>query len=257
VQALPEGVQTLTGTLIPAELSLKRRGTHLLDVNGRNVAFVESTTVNLRSFELTTVGVTGSFERNTDPADLPVFIATSVRPVEIPAHSVDVPSVGLTVRVPMEWNMKTFDDGVSFSLTGATTPFLRIMKTSLTRLPSEGRPILVGGYDAVRVDGKDGQAVFVQSGRVILSFTWTSRDDSQDAAFAQLLRTAVVRGNGSSSSATTMTGGIFVLPSTSSAGSAASLSGPRPCGGPAGVLCPAGTYCNVTETDGVGTCVSL
>ncbi len=260
-RTIPEGTQTLTGSLIPAELSLKRRGTHVLKVDGEEVAYVESTTVNLRMYELTEVGVTGTFHLNTDPSDLPVLIVSSIHPVEIAAKSVDLPSVGLTLKVPTDWSLQTFDDGVAFSLTGASTPLLRVMKTSLTRLPAEGKPILVGGYDAVKVDGKDGQSVFLQSGRIILSFTWTSRDDAQTAAFAQLLRTAVVRG-APSSSARAMTGGIFVLPSSAAAstapkGSAASLSGPRPCGGPAGVLCPSGSYCSVNSPDGVGTCVAL
>ncbi len=47
-QVLPQGPQTLTGTLIPAELSLTRRGTHVLKVDGDDVAFVESAAVNLR-----------------------------------------------------------------------------------------------------------------------------------------------------------------------------------------------------------------
>lgn len=259
-RAIPEGVQTLTGSLVPAELSLKRRGTHVLKIDGEDAAFVESTTVNLRTYELTEVGVTGTFHLNTDPSDLPVLIVSSIRPVEIDARSVDLPSIGLTLNVPTDWSLQTFDDGVAFSLTGSTTPLLRVMKTSLTRLPAEGAPILVGGYDAVRVDVADGQSVFLQSGRVILSFTWSSRDDAHTAAFAQLLRTAVVRGT-SSSSVRAMTGGIFVLPSSSpsvaSAGSVVPNGVGRPCGGPAGVLCGAGTYCSVNSPDGVGTCVAL
>ena len=254
---LPKGTQTLTGSLIPAELSLKRRGTHVLKVDGDDVAYVESTSVNLRMYELTTVGVTGTFVHNTDPSDLPVLIATEVRPVEIDTVTVDLPSVGLTLRVPPEWNLRTFDDGVAFSLTGSSVPLLRIMKSSLTRLPA-GTPMLVGGYDAVRVESDGAQTVHLQGGRTIVTFTWTSGDDERDAAFAQVLRTAVVR-SAPSSSQKTMTGGVFVLPASSApAGSAASVGGgPRPCGGPAGVLCPSGSYCAVNSPDGVGTCVPL
>lgn len=255
---LPSGVQTLTGSLIPAELSLKRRGTHILKVNGEDIAFVESTSVNLRTYELTMVGVTGTFQHNTDPSDLPVLIATSVHPIDIEAKEIDLLSVGLTIKVPMDWSMEAFDDGVAFSLTGSSTPLLRVLKTSLTRLPP-GTPMLVGGYDAVRVDGQDGgKIIHLQGGRTILTFTWTPENDEQSAAFAQLLRTAVVRGT-QSSSQRTMTGGMFVLPSSSAAatGSAPSNGIGRPCGGPAGVLCDAGTYCAVNSPDGVGTCVAL
>lgn len=252
---LPEGTQTLTGTLIPAELSLKRRGTHVLKVQAEEVAFVESTSVNLRMFELTTVGITGTFVHNTVPSDLPVLIATSIRAVELPAKPVDLPSVGLTVNVPMDWSIETFDDGVAFSQTGSATPLLRVMKTSLTRLPS-GTPMLVGGYDAVRIESQGGQIVHLDGGRTIVTFTLNSRDDAVSAAFAQLLRTAVVRGT-QLSSQRTMTGGMFVLPSSAATGSSPTNGVGRPCGGPAGVLCPTGTYCAVHSTDGVGTCVML
>lgn len=253
---IPQGVQTLTGTLIPAELSLTRRGTHVLKVDGEDVAYAESASVNLRTYELTEVGVTGTFHLNTNPSDLPVFIVTSLRAVDIPAVTVEAPSVGLTLRVPKEWVMQTFDDGVAFALTGSTTPLLRVARSSLTRLP-QGTNLFVGGYDAVRVDGEhDTQIVHLQAGRGIVTFTWTSGDAGRDAAFAQLLRTAVVR-SAPSSSQKTVTGGFLNLSSSPAAGSAASYAGSRPCGGPAGILCPAGTYCAVNSPDGVGTCTAL
>jgi hypothetical protein len=255
---LPDGPQTLTGTLVPAELSLTRRGTHVIEVNGKDVAYAESASVNLRLYELTDVGVTGTFRLNTDPSDLPVLVVTSVRPIEIPAVTVDAPSVGLTLRVPTEWSMQSFDDGVAFSLTGSATPLLRVARSSLTRLP-QGTSMFVAGYDAVRVDGPDGgQTVHLQTGRGVITFTWTPDDDAQTPAFAQLLRTLAVR-SGPSSLPGTSSGIVLPPPSSSAdAGSAASaVAGPRPCGGPAGVLCPAGTYCAVNSPDGVGTCQPL
>lgn len=253
---IPQGTQTLTGTLIPAELSITRRGTHVLKVDEEEVAYVESASVNLRTYELTPVGVTGTFRHNTNPSDLPVFIVTSLRAVEIPAVTVEAPSVGLSLRVPKEWILQSFDDGVAFTLTGSSTPLLRVMRSSLTRLP-QGTNLFVGGYDAVRVEGEHGtQIVHLQAGRGIVTFTWTSDDDSQDVAFAQMLRTVVVR-SAPSSSQKTVTGGFLHLSSAPATGSAASHTGPRPCGGPAGVLCPAGTYCAVNSPDGVGTCAPL
>lgn len=253
---LPEGVQTLTGTLIPAELSLSRRGTHVLKIGGEDVAYVESTTVNLRAYELTEAGVTGVFRHNTDPSDLPVLLASSVRTVEIPARTVEVSSIGLTLRVPLAWSIETFDDGAAFSLTGSSTPFLRVMRSSLTRLP-DGTPMFIGGYDAVRVDGPNGaQTVHLQAGRAIVTFTWTSTDESQASGFAQLLRTAVVRSL-QPSSQQTVTGGFLQMPSSAGAAGSSGPARAQPCGGPAGVLCPSGTYCAVNSPDGVGTCVPL
>jgi len=253
---LPEGVQTMTGTLIPAELSLMRRGTHVLKIDGEDVAYVESTTVNLRMYELTEAGVTGTFRHNTDPSDLPVLLASSVRTVEIPAKTIEVPSVGLTLRMPLAWSVETFVDGAAFSLTGSATPFLRVMRSSLTRLP-EGTAMFIGGYDAVRVDGlNDSQTVHLQAGRTIVTFTWTSTDNAQSPGFAQMLRTAVVRSMANSSQKP-MTGGFLRMPSSSGTTGSAGPSRPQPCGGPAGVLCPAGTYCAVNSPDGVGTCAPL
>lgn len=250
---IPAGPQTLTGTLLPAELSLTRRGTHVLLVDGENAAYVESASVNLRLYELTQVGVTGTFHLNTDPSDLPVLVASSVRTVDIPAVAVDVPALGLTLRVPAAWNPRQFDDGAAFALTGATAPLLRVAKSSLTRLP-QGTNMFVGGYDAVRVDGPgDGQTVHLQAGRDVLTFTWTPSDPSQSPAFAQMLRTIAVRA--APSSQATLTGGFLQLPS-SAAGSAGTVYG-QPCGGPAGVLCPAGSFCAVNSPDGVGSCAPL
>lgn len=257
---LPEGTQTLTGTLIPAELSLTRRGTHMLKVDDEEVTYVESSSVSLRVYELTEVGITGTFQHNTNPSDLPVFVVSSIRAVEIPARSVDLPSVGLTLRVPDAWTLQQFDDGVAFSLTGSSTPLLRIARSALTRLPA-GTPMFIGGYDAVRIEGDDGaQTVHIEGGRTIVTFTWSGNSEHAPA-FAQLLRTAIVR---AASSSKAMTGAVLSASSRSAArssiggsvGSQASLK-PQPCGGPAGVLCPAGSFCSVNSPDGVGTCVPL
>lgn len=255
---LPQGPQTLTGTLVPAELSLTRRGTHVLSIDGRNVAYVESKTVNLRQYELTEVGVTGTYHHNTNPSDMPVLVATSARAVEVPARTADLPSVGLTLKVPHEWNLQTFDDGVAFSLTGASTPLLRVMRSSLTRLP-QGTPMFIGGYDAVRIEGEDGaQTVHLEGGRTIVTFTWTpGGNETYAPAFAQLLRTAVVRGSVSSQRTATGSQAASRAPGSAGSAGAAASAVPKPCGGPAGVLCPAGTYCAVDSPDGVGSCVPL
>lgn len=253
---IPAGVHTLTGTLLPVELSLSRRGTHTLTVDGENVTYVESQIVNLRAFERTEVSITGTFHFNTDPSDLPVFIVTAIRAIDIPSVVVDVPSVGLTLRVPPEWAMKSFDDGVTFMLTGSTTPILRIMRSSLTRLPV-GTALFIGDYGAVRIDGPEGrQTVHVQAGRGIITLTWDSTDPVQIASFTQLLRTVMISSS-LTSSRTTMTGGFLQLPTSAASEGSVSSVRSQPCGGPAGVLCPTGTYCAVNSTDGVGTCVPL
>lgn len=250
----PQGVQTLTGTLIPAEISLSRRGTHVLKVLGDDRAFVESSSVNLRTYELTTVVLTGTFHANMDPNDLPVFIATSARLIDLPTRTVDLPSVGLRVNVPPDWAVQHFDDGAAFSVTGSTVVLLRIMRSSLPRLPG-GTVMFIGSYDAVRVNAPAGdQIVHVQVGRAVITFTWTPHDDeSLTPAFVQVLRTMTAL---ASSSSAAQSGSALPPPSSPSAGTG-STPRAQPCGGPAGVLCPAGSFCSVTEADGVGTCVPL
>ena len=51
VPPVPPGVQTMTGVLIPADLGLLKRGTHILRSDGEDLALVESATVNLRPFD--------------------------------------------------------------------------------------------------------------------------------------------------------------------------------------------------------------
>jgi hypothetical protein len=68
----------MTGVLLPAPLSTLRRGTHQLMEGGETLTFVESFTVNLRSFEGKRVMVRGTFEPNSDPSLLPVLVAKEV-----------------------------------------------------------------------------------------------------------------------------------------------------------------------------------
>lgn len=72
---LPEGEQTVEGILEPVELSLVRRGTHLLTQNGDGVFYVESSAVSLREFEGMKVSVRGLLSENADTSFLPVLTA--------------------------------------------------------------------------------------------------------------------------------------------------------------------------------------
>ena len=76
---LPQGTQELTGILQRVELSLVRRGTHVLVQNGEETTYVESKVVQLRKYEREEVTLRGRFEQNTDPSFLPVFMVRSVK----------------------------------------------------------------------------------------------------------------------------------------------------------------------------------
>ncbi len=242
---LPTGPQTLSGALSPVDLSLTRRGTDVLRQNGRDVYYVESSVVNLRSFEGMDVTITGTLEINSDPKALPVLVATDVRRIEQPSHPWSVPALKLTFSAPLAWNGEVFDDGIKFTETGSISPLLTIYKSSFSTLPT-GTPLVVGGQRAVRVMTASGTVVYIQNGSQIVAITidQTLNDPAKKEpvqSVLQLLKTIVFTSNASS---------------TLSSGSG-SLSG-TPCGGPAGILCEQGSYCAVTDTTiGSGICRPL
>lgn len=242
--ALPIGPQTLTGALSPVDISLTRRGTDVLRQNGRDVYYVESSAVNLRPYEGMDVIIDGTIEANSDPKELPVLVATKVTRIEQPSHPWTVPALKLTFSAPLTWNGDVFDDGISFSETGSTTPLLTMYKSSLSILPT-GTPLVIGGQRAVRVTTGSGTVVYIQNGPHIIAVTIdkTLNDSARKEpvqSVLQLLKTIVF-----TSSASSVTSG------------SGSLSG-TPCGGPAGILCEPGSYCAVTDTTiGSGVCRPL
>lgn len=237
---MPEGPLTMTGALLKAELSLTRRGTHKLLQRGRDVVYVESNALNLREFENLDVVIHGSLERNTDPSDLPVLIADAVVLVQIPSRRIDVPALHVSFAVPREWSATHFDDGIAFSQTGALSPLLRVSRSAFTVLPSGAR-MLVGGRSAVRVSQAGGDAVFVQSGRDMIVFSFATQDS------ARILASVQFTASSSTTSATASAG----------TGSGSVLKGAA-CGGAAGILCPSGHYCEVTDqAAGIGVCIPI
>lgn len=242
---LPTGPQTLTGALSPVDLSLTRRGTDVLRQNGRDVYYVESSVVNLRAFAGMDVSVTGTLEFNTDTKALPVLVATQVTRIEQPSHPWTIPALKLTFSAPLAWTGDVFDDGIRFTQTGSLTPLLTINRSSLASLPS-GTPLVVGSQRAVRVSTASGVVVYVQNGPDVIAIS-LDKSLSDPAgkepvqSVLQLLKTLVFTASQSS------------IPVTSSG----SFSG-TPCGGPAGILCAAGSYCAITDTSiGSGVCRPL
>lgn len=246
VVTLPTGPQTLTGSLSSVELSLSRRGTHILRKAGKDLYYVESSVVNLRSFEGMDVTIKGTVELNTDTAFLPVLVATSVALIEEPSHPWTIPALHLTFSAPLTWNGDVFDDGITFSQTGSAITLLKLHHSSLADLPT-GTPLIVGGERAVLTNTGSGQVIYVQNGSDVLAIELDkSLQDPASKAPVQsvlhLLKTIVFLNNKPTGSGSM----------TSSNASAATGT---PCGGPAGILCPTGSYCAVTDTaQGIGVC---
>ena len=63
---LPEGIQTIEGLLKPAGLSTIRRGTHVIEIDGEDTYYAESTVVPLRTYQGKHVTLRGTLEHNVD-----------------------------------------------------------------------------------------------------------------------------------------------------------------------------------------------
>jgi hypothetical protein len=242
---IPGGQQTLTGVLLPVPVSISRRGTHSLVQNGEVTALVESSSVNLRQMEGMDVIVTGHFERNTDPDALPVLVASGVTLVNLEMRTWQLPAQRMSIDTPLDWSPEFLPDGVQFSQTGGTV-FLAVSTGALTGLPTANR-MTVGGRPAALVHGTGAQTLYIHNGSSLLLLEFATSVTGGDTLILRIIRSITFTTPSSSASS---------LPS-SGTGSNGSVSG-IPCGGTAGVLCPSGQYCEITDSiNNIGRCRSL
>jgi hypothetical protein len=245
---LPQGEQEVTGTLTPVSLSATRRGTHVLEVNGKPYVFVESEE-SLKSYEGLKVTVRGTFEENIDPSLLPVLVATDIRTRALALTQWKHPKLGITLSVPSAWSGSTTDTALRFTVPGVLEPVLVIARSTEEELPG-GPGLAVGGEKAVSVKDGSGEVVYVERAGGLLEFAFQPANDMQDRAqdeyeFHQVVLRSVVFE-------------VTKPPVATGTGSVGSGSGTvlgSPCGGAAGILCPVGQYCEVTDsvTD-IGRC---
>ncbi len=244
-EVLPQGPQTMTGILVPLPISVSRRGTHALMQNGHSTYMVESSTVNLRHFEDVEAVVTGHLEPNIDPDSPAVLVASGVTLIEIPLRAWTVPAFGFFIDTPPDWNPAFFPDGVRFSQTGSEV-ILSIHPSLQPALPS-GNAQQVAGYPGVIVTGSGMQTLFLRRGTQILTFEYHESASARGDLFLRILRS--VRFHAMSSARSVM--------SSTTTGAVSSAMG-APCGGPAGILCPSGQFCEVTDTaTNIGRCRAL
>lgn len=254
------GPASATGTLIPAEVSLTRRGSHALVVSGKTQFFLESKNENLQEFEGQTVFVSGNLEPNFRPEDLPVLVVERLRASrgQEPLHDWDVPALNLRIRAPETWGATIEKGVVSFMLPGEESPLLIVSLTSSGSLPT-GTPIFVAGRRGVRTTPEKGtvQDVYFSDKDVSVRFHFDASlqrsvqrvEEGQIllTQFENLLASASFLSDRSSSSSPT--------PSLTGTGAA---TGGTPCGGSAGVLCPTGFFCDITDTvENIGRCRQL
>ena len=251
---LPKEPQTIEGVLLARPLALHRRGTHVLqDLQGNDLYYAESATVNLHEYEELAATVTGVLEKNTDPDAMPVLVVSGVVIQQRETRSWEIASLGLSLQAPKRWSCATLDDGMQCLETGSTTPVVKIYSSALMTMPA-GSETQVGGRRAVRLQRDDGEVVYVQNGTMIITFSFPSvaLQDGVSAREAQLLLHSVdFIAKFSSSSA-------GMQQSSPSLSSSSAVSTEAFCGGAAGILCPQGKYCEITDREnGIGHCRSI
>jgi hypothetical protein len=248
VPVLPKGEQTLTGVLNRAPLSLTRRGTHVLTQEGKNLSMVESATVSLQHFEGQTVTLHGTFEPNTDPQSLPVLVVRSIDTHPETDRPEAIQSLNLAFTVPSDWVRAGTEPNIHFTASGSAAVILQLTVAPGTVLPTESN-LAVGSKLAKRkTDPKTGSAtVLVQldsSRLLVLSFIPTVADPVAAGDRLSSIIRSLKFGSVSPAATTGPTGSGSVLGS--------------PCGGTAGILCPKGYICQITDAaHGVGSCAPL
>lgn len=253
--AIPFGPATMTGTLQRSEISLMRRGTHVLLQQGIPVVYIESRSGSLLAAEGHEVVVSGVVGPNTDRDDLPVLSAQNMRIVVADMKALSLPKHKLRLSVPATWKPQ---DAVSlatgnallthFTDTASTSPdavLLTVSSMSGTVLPS-GTSLSIGGQPAVRSVLGDQESYALMRSGVVLTVTPSSQlSGNHPALLRDILGSIAFVGSPSQST-------------SHSSVSAASVGPQQPCGGPAGILCPSGSVCIITDAvQSVGYCKSL
>lgn len=249
---LPEGPQTLTGTVIPTTISTARRGSYVLKQSGQDIAYLESATVNLREFQGRSAALKGHFERNIDPEDLPVLVVESVVSSEESVREWNSSALSLHAQVPIRWGFSGTGTSVAFIPVGTLRPLVSLQMMEGKPLPS-GITLSIGGAKAIRfldeLSGEQRIAIERAQGYLEIAFTPQREDDLEQArsewlAFLRSLRIGGAALVGSSRAAASS------LPAGSRDG--------QPCGGIAGILCPAGSYCAITDLEqNIGVCRNI
>lgn len=266
---LPSGVQTVSGKVERVGISLHRRGTHLLRQGEAPLYYLESTTESLYSLEGREVTLQGILEANTDPHDLPVLVVQKVtKGVDEPVRTWTARPLNISLDVPRSWTATLQRKTAEFTASGSELPVLRITIDKKADLPLDFqsltasgtdmtmRPLLIGTHKAVAVTGEKPQRWMVhvdassdaKSSTVItLSFLVVSSSSEpamQIMAFEKIAHSLVFLVSATGT-------GKTVTPS----GSGSVAADGKPCGGPAGILCPGGYACQITDVESnVGRC---
>lgn len=243
--SLPEGEQTVTGILKPAELSAVRRGSHLIEQDGTDIYYAESSLVNLREYQDKRVTLRGEFEHNTDPDDLPVLVVDSIVDVEETVKEHTLSTIGVTLSAPVHWQLNEREGKYQFRLEGdEEDPILVVWQDSTEELPDGGIPIVIDATRATKLvdDLSNTQIVAVKRDGAVLSLRFSpGKRLSADRLlkdFDALLKSIELLDLHDDPAPTIGTGALST-----------------PCGGTAGILCPTGYFCDIQDfEENIGRC---
>lgn len=246
---LPDGLQTLTGTVVLTTISTGRRGSYVLKQGGQDVAYLESSTVNLREFQGRSTALRGRFEHNIDPQDLPVLVVEGVVSSQDSVREWRSSTLAVTAHVPIRWGLSGTGGSIAFIPVGSLYPVVSLQIVAGKPMPS-GITLIMGGAKAIRfldeLSGEQRIAVERNDGYLEIAFTPQREDDLEQTRteWHAFLRSLSF-------------GGSSPVESSRAALSSASagIGERQPCGGIAGVLCPVGLYCAITDLEqNIGVC---
>lgn len=243
VEPLPEGEQTISGILKPTEISVSRRGTHLIEQDGVELYYAESALVNLRDYQNKRVTLRGTLEYNIDTVYLPVLVVESVVDVEDTVKEHVFAEIGTTLAAPIHWKVVKREGRQQFRLPDDEEIILQVWQEAGQELPEGGVPIVVDATRATRlIDELTGsQHVIVKRPDQLLHLLFTPGNrvsaDRLREDFVQILSSVELKAPERESTST----------GTGSLGA--------PCGGAAGILCPTGYFCDVQDLEeNIGRC---
>ena len=236
---------SLDGVIESAELSSFRRGTHLL-VRGDDRIFLESKMVNLRPYEGMTVTVSGQIEVNVDSSDWPVMVVSHVEGGQLEERVYTIDAWGMEFHLPPPWRMAEQDGTFLLFEEGEKVPIITLYREEDGKLP-KGVPIVVGGKRAERIlnEISGHQEIHVLHDGAIIVFLFSPQEGADipklQQNFLRLIQSVSFR--------------LSERGEKTVATGSGRLS---PCGGTAGILCPQGFYCDITDAAAnIGHCVSL
>lgn len=246
--SIPEGEQTVTGILKPAELSAVRRGSHIIEQDGTDAYYAESSLVNLREYQDKRVTLRGQFEHNTDPDDLPVLVVDTLVDVEESVVEHVLSTLHVRLSAPVHWKLTEREGKYQFRTEGESEdPLLVLWEEEAQDLPSGGVPIVVDATRATKLTDElsHTQLVAVKRDETVLTLRFSPGKrlsaDRLQHDFDTLLKSIELIDDSGDPSPSIGTGALST-----------------PCGGVAGILCPTGYFCDIQDFDeNIGRCRKL